>query len=60
MVLGPPAKGALREQLIKIGAKVATHAKYVLFQMAEVAVPRKVFARILKQIARLCPACASG
>jgi hypothetical protein len=46
--------------LIKIGAKVARHAKYVLFQKAEVAVPRKLFARILKRIARLCPACASG
>ncbi len=30
----------LREKLIKIGAKVVRHAKYVTFQMAEVAVPR--------------------
>jgi hypothetical protein len=29
----------LREKLIKIGAKVVRHAKYVLFQLAEVAVP---------------------
>ena len=28
----------LREKLIKIGAKVVTHARYVIFQMAEVAV----------------------
>src|SRR5262249_60398112 len=34
----------LREKLIKIGAKVVRHAKYVIFQMAEVAVPRKLFA----------------
>ena len=27
----------LREKLIKIGAKVVTHARYVIFQMAEVA-----------------------
>jgi hypothetical protein len=50
----------LRERLIKIGAKVVAHAKYVTFQLAEVAVPRKLFARILERIARLCPACASG
>ncbi len=31
----------LREKLIKIGAKVVSHARYVIFQMAEVAVPRK-------------------
>ena len=50
----------LREKSIKIGAKVVAHAKYVTFQLAEVAVPRKLFARILERIARLCPACASG
>jgi hypothetical protein len=33
----------LREKLIKIGAKVVTTARYVTFQMAEVAVPRKLF-----------------
>jgi hypothetical protein len=37
-----------------------THAKYVVFQLAEVAIPRKLFARILERIARLRPACASG
>jgi hypothetical protein len=30
----------LREKLVKIGAKVVTHAKYVIFQLAEVAMPR--------------------
>jgi hypothetical protein len=50
----------LREKLIKIGAKVLAHAKYVTFQLAKVAVPRKQFARILERIARLCRACASG
>jgi len=43
----------LREKLIKIGAKVTRHAKYVTFQMAEVAVPRRLFAAILDRIARL-------
>ncbi len=32
---------ALREELIKIGAKVVRHAKYVTVQMAKVAVPRE-------------------
>jgi hypothetical protein len=30
---------SLREKLIKIGAKVVSHDRYVTFQMAEVAVP---------------------
>ena len=40
-------------QLIKIGAKVVTHARYVIFQMAEVAVPHKLFCEILRRIHRL-------
>ena len=43
----------LREKLIKIGAKVVVHSRYVFFQMAEVAVPRKLFAAILERIERL-------
>lgn len=43
----------LREKLIKIGAKVVHHAGYVVFQMAEVAVPRDLFAKILERIGRL-------
>ena len=42
----------LREKLIKIGAKMVRHAKYVTFQMAEVAVPRELFAAILDRIQR--------
>jgi len=42
----------LREKLIKIGAKVVRHSGYVLFQMAEVAVPRELFAAILERIQR--------
>jgi Transposase DDE domain group 1 len=44
---------SLREKLIKIGAKVVSHGRYVTFQMAEVAVPRQMFAEILSLIARL-------
>ena len=46
---------SLREKLIKIGAKVTSHGRYVTFQMAEVAVPRQMFAEILSLIARLRP-----
>jgi hypothetical protein len=38
---------------VEIGAKVVTHARYVIFQMAEVAVPRKLFCEILRRIHRL-------
>jgi len=45
----------LREKLIKIGAKVVTHSRYVIFQMAEVAIPRWLFRTILECIRRLRP-----
>jgi hypothetical protein len=44
---------SLREKLIKIGAKVVSHGRYVTFQMAEVAVSLQMFAEILSLIARL-------
>src|SRR5262249_38824869 len=50
----------LREKLVRIGANVVSHANYLVFQLAEVAVPRKLFARILGRITRLRLACASG
>ena len=43
----------LREKLIKIGAKVVSHGRYVAFQMAEVAIPRRLFGAIVKRIAAL-------
>ena len=43
----------LREKLVKVGAKVVRHGGYVIFQMAEVAVPRALFADILRRIERL-------
>jgi hypothetical protein len=43
----------LREKLIKIGARVVRHSRQVLFQMAEVAVPRELFRSILEAINRL-------
>jgi hypothetical protein len=44
---------SLRERLIKIGAKVVSHGRYVTFQMAEIAVSRLMFRDILMLIARL-------
>ena len=44
---------SLREKLIKIGAKVVSHGRYVTFQLAEVAVSRQMFAVILSLIGRL-------
>ncbi len=46
----------LREKLIKIGAKVVRHGRYVTFQLAEVAVPRELLRKILRLIAGLWPA----
>ena len=43
----------LREKVVKIGAKVVAHARYTAFQMAEVAIPRDLFCRILAMIDEL-------
>ena len=40
----------LREKLMKIGAKVVRHGRCVTFQLAEVAVPGKLFQKILELI----------
>ena len=45
----------LREKLIKIGAKVVRHGRYITFQLAEVAIPRTLFAEILGLIDGLRP-----
>ena len=45
----------LREKLVKIGAKIVTRARYVTFQMAEVAVPSQLFEEILRLIDGLRP-----
>jgi hypothetical protein len=48
----PPA--TLRERAVKLDEAV-THARYTVFQMAEVAVPRDLFRRILAMIDGLRP-----
>jgi aminopeptidase-like protein len=51
---------SLKEYLIKacpaqagIGTKIVSHARYVAFQMAEVAIPRRMFREILRLTAEL-------
>ena len=39
-----------REKMVKIGSKVVSHGRYVTFQLAEVAVPRELFRKILSLI----------
>jgi len=45
----------VRDRIVKIGAKVVSHGRYAIFQMAEVAVPRELFGHILARIAKLRP-----
>ena len=40
----------LREKLVKVSAKVVRHGRYDTFQLAEVAVPRDSFRKILRLI----------
>jgi hypothetical protein len=42
----------LRDKLVKIGSKIVHHARYVMFQLAEVAVPRRLYRAILDRIRR--------
>ena len=44
---------SLQVKLIKTGARMVRHARRIIFQMAEVAVPRELFAAVLKRIDRL-------
>ena len=45
----------IREKLVKIGATVVRHARYAVFQVAEVAVPRDLFVRVPALIDSLRP-----
>jgi hypothetical protein len=42
------------------GAKVVSHGRYIVFQMAEVAIPRQMFQEILRLIAELRPAATTS
>jgi hypothetical protein len=47
---------SLRERWVKIGARLARRARRLVLQMAEVAIPRDLFAQILNRIQLLSPA----
>jgi hypothetical protein len=46
---------SLQLKLIKIGGRVVRHARRIIFQLAEVAVPRGLFATILERVRGLHP-----
>lgn len=53
----PSAEGrSFQVKLIKIGRRLVRHARRLVFQLAEVAVPRALFQGVLDRIGRLCPA----
>ena len=41
---------SLRDRLVKTGARLVRHARYAIFQLAEAALPRAVFAGVLDRI----------
>ena len=45
---------SLQMKLIKMGGRIVRHARRIVFQLAEVAVPGGLFAAILERISRLC------
>ena len=45
----------LRKKLVKIGAKLVGHGRYVTFQMAEVGAPSNLFREILRRNDELWP-----
>ena len=47
---------SVQTKLIKMGGRLVRHARRLVFQLAEVAVPREVFRQVLERIAGLHPA----
>jgi len=46
---------SVQVKLIKMGGRLVRHARRLVFQLAEVAVPRALFQGVLDRIGRLCP-----
>jgi hypothetical protein len=46
---------SLQVKFIKTGARLVRHARRLVFQLAEVTVPRVLFQGVLERIGRLCP-----
>ena len=47
---------SVQVKLIKIGGRLVRHARRLVFQLAEVAMPRTLFQGVLERIGRLCSA----
>jgi hypothetical protein len=47
---------SVQVKLIKIGGRLVRHARRLVFQLAEVAMPRRLFQGVLERIGRLSPA----
>ena len=47
---------SLQVKLIKMGGRLVRHARRLVFQLAEVAVPREVFRQVLERVGGLHPA----
>ena len=45
---------SLQVKLIKMGGRIVYHGRQIIFQLAEVAVSRDLFAAILERITKLC------
>ena len=46
---------SVKEKLIKIGARVVSHGRYVAFQLAEVAIPPNLFTDVSRMTSELRP-----
>ena len=44
---------SVQVKLIKMGGRTRRHARQIIFQLAEVVVPRELFAAILERVTRL-------
>jgi hypothetical protein len=49
---------SIQFKLVKIGAKMVSHSRMTVFQMAEVTVPERLIRSMLSRIHRLGRACA--
>ena len=47
--------GRRRDFMMLLGARLVSHGRYVIFQIAEVAIARQMFQEILRLIAELRP-----
>ena len=47
------SRTSLHAKLIEVGARIVRHSRYIILQLAELTVPRVLFAAILRRINRL-------